>query len=65
MESPISDAAPDIELATTKDEVPVVVLEAVPDSVSDHMDLVINRDKHYPMHSVITSYLGIDDMCNV
>ncbi|KAI4952814.1 hypothetical protein J4E91_003288 [Alternaria rosae] len=29
------------------------------------MDLVINRESRYPMHSLITSYLGVNDMRNV
>lgn len=34
-------------------------------AVTDLMDLVIDRDVHYPIHSLITSYLGIDDIRNV
>ncbi|KAI4934440.1 hypothetical protein J4E85_002297 [Alternaria conjuncta] len=36
-----------------------------PNPVSDLMDLVINRESRYTTHSLITSYLGIDDIRNV
>jgi hypothetical protein len=34
-------------------------------AVSDLIDLVVDRDVYYPIHSLITSYLGIDDIRNV
>jgi hypothetical protein len=37
----------------------------LPNALPGLMDLVINRDGYYPMHSLITSYLGIDDVRNV
>ena len=36
-----------------------------PNPVPDLMDLVINRESRYTTHSLITSYLGIDDIRNV
>ncbi|KAI4626902.1 uncharacterized protein J4E87_004243 [Alternaria ethzedia] len=36
-----------------------------PNPVSDLMDLVINRESRYTTHSLVTSYLGIDDIRNV
>ena len=36
-----------------------------PNPVSDLMDIVINRESRYTTYSLITSYLGIDDIRNV
>jgi hypothetical protein len=56
------------ELAQERTEVSPPIPQAMssehplPNALPGLIDLIINRDGYYPMHSLITSYLGIDDV---